>query len=119
MTVKLSRRDKQIVDGQHGKAAEMAMRILVRMAEVQGATEMMDVSQAHIDGCGLLSDAGLEFAETLAAKGGKVSIPTTLNAGRLTILGSIAPPSGAGRTYPDTGFFSTGNCTSITAAVSR
>jgi len=85
MSVKLSRRDKQFLDGQHGEAARMAMRILVRMAEVDGAAEMMDVSQAHIDGCGLLSEAGLEFAETLAAKGARVSIPTTLNMGPLDL----------------------------------
>jgi len=85
MSVKLSRRDKQLLDGQHGEAAQMAMRILVRMAEVDGAAEMMDVSQAHIDGCGLLSEAGLEFAETLAAKGARVSIPTTLNMGPLDL----------------------------------
>jgi predicted aconitase len=46
---------------------------------------MMDVCQAHIDGCGLLSETGLEFAETLAAKGGKVCIPTTLNMGPLDL----------------------------------
>jgi len=85
MSVKLSRRDKQLLDGQQGEAAQMAMRILVRMAEVDGAAEMMDVSQAHIDGCGLLSEAGLEFAETLAAKGARVSIPTTLNMGPLDL----------------------------------
>jgi predicted aconitase len=85
MSVKLSRRDKQLLDGQQGEAAQMAMRILVRMAVVECAAEMMDVSQAHIDGCGLLSEAGLDFAETLAAKGGKVSIPTTLNMGPLDL----------------------------------
>jgi len=85
MSVKLSRRDKQLLDGQQGEAAQMAMRILVRMAEVDDAAEMMDVSQAHIDGCGLLSEAGLEFAETLAAKGARVSIPTTLNMGPLDL----------------------------------
>jgi len=85
MSVKLSTRDEQLLDGQHGEAARLAMRILVRMAEVQGAAEMMDVSQAHIDGCGLLSETGLEFAETLAAKGAKVCIPTTLNMGPLDL----------------------------------
>jgi len=85
MALKLSTRDEQLLNGKHGKAARMAMRILVRMAEVQGAAEMMDVSQAHIDGCGLLSETGLEFAETLAANGGKVSIPTTLNMGPLDL----------------------------------
>lgn len=68
-----------MLEGQHGRPAQLAMSVLVRMAEVYGATEMMDVSQAHIDGCGLLTEAGLEFAETLAALGGRVSIPTTLN----------------------------------------
>jgi len=85
MSVRLSTRDEQLLNGQHGEAARMAMRILVRMADVQDAAEMMDVSQAHIDGCGLLSETGLEFAETLAAKGGKVSIPTTLNLGPLDL----------------------------------
>lgn len=63
----------------------MAMRIVMRMAEASGATELMDVTQAHIDGCGFLSDAGLEFAETLAAKKGEVCIPTTLNMGPLDL----------------------------------
>ncbi|NQT82171.1 aconitase X catalytic domain-containing protein [bacterium] len=85
MAVKLSKSDKQMLGCQQGKATRTAIRILMRMAEVTGATEMMDVSQGHIDGCGLLSDAGLEFAETLAANGGKVSIPTTLNMGPLDL----------------------------------
>jgi len=79
MTVKLRSRDKQFLNGRQGLGAQMAMRILVRMAEVQEAEELMDVSQAHIDGCGLLSESSLEFAESLAAKGARVSIPTTLN----------------------------------------
>jgi len=57
----------------------MAMSILTRMAEVYEAEELMDVSQAHIDACGLLSDSGLEFAERLSSLGGQVVIPTTLN----------------------------------------
>ncbi len=82
---KLREKDEQMLQGQKGPAAQMAMRIMVRMAEVDDAPEMMDVSQAHIDGCGLLSETGLEFAETLTAKGAKVSIPTTLNMGPLDL----------------------------------
>jgi len=85
MSVKLSRQDNEFLDGRRGKAGRMAMRIVVRMAEVADAPELMDISQAHIDGCGLLSDAGLEFAETLAAGGGRVSVPTTLNMGPLDL----------------------------------
>jgi predicted aconitase len=55
------------------------------MAEVLDASELMDITQAHIDGCGLLSETGLEFAETLAAEGGQVCVPTTLNMGPLDL----------------------------------
>jgi predicted aconitase len=85
MTVQLSDGDRRTLDGERGEAARMAMSIVVRMAEVVEAGELMDVTQAHIDGCGLLSDAGLEFAETLAANGGRVVIPTTLNMGPLDL----------------------------------
>jgi hypothetical protein len=85
MSVKLSKTDQEMLEGRRGEGAGMAMRIVMRMAEVAAATELMDVTQAHIDGCGFLSDAGLEFAETLAAKGGKVCIPTTLNMGPLDL----------------------------------
>ena len=79
MCVRLSDRDRQMLNGRHGGAAQLAMSILIRMAEVYGATELMDVSQGHIDGCALMSDSNLEFAETLVNRGGSVSIPTTLN----------------------------------------
>ena len=85
MSVELSRQDEQLLNGQHGEAAQLAMRILVRMADVYEAAELMNISQAHIDGCGLLSESGLEFAETLAAKGARVSVPTTLNMGPLDL----------------------------------
>ena len=85
MPVELSKRDKEFLNGQHGEAARMAMRIVTRMAEVLDAAELMDITQAHIDGCGLLSETGLEFAETIAAKGGQVCVPTTLNMGPLDL----------------------------------
>ena len=55
------------------------MTILVRMAEIQGAKEMMDITQAHVDSAIYIGEAGLEFAERLAGLGAKVSVPTTLN----------------------------------------
>ena len=85
MTVNLTTRDKQMLDGQEGEAARIAMSIVVRMAAVEGASELLDVTGAHIDACGLLSDGGLEFAETLAKAGGKVSVPTTLNMGPMDL----------------------------------
>ena len=68
-----------MLDGVHGPAAKMAMSILVRMAEVSRAQELLDISAAHIDSTVYIGEAGLEFAERLASLGAKVAVPTSLN----------------------------------------
>jgi predicted aconitase len=75
----LSDRDRAMADGDGGPAQALAMSILLRMADVYGATELMDISQAHIDSTIYLGDATLEFAERLAALGARVAVPTSLN----------------------------------------
>ena len=77
--VELSDRDRAMLDGTHGPAAQLAMSILVRMAPVYGAAALMDITQAHIDSTLYLGDATLEFAERLASIGARVAVPTTLN----------------------------------------
>lgn len=78
--VELSERDKSILKGGEGKARQTAMRILLRMAELQGAPRLIDIKRAHIDGCIYTGEASLTFAEALAEQGGRVSVPTTMNA---------------------------------------
>jgi cis-L-3-hydroxyproline dehydratase len=75
----LTERDRAMLDGAHGPAAQLAMSILVRMADVYGADALMDITQAHIDSTIYLGDATLEFAERLAALGARVAVPTSLN----------------------------------------
>ncbi len=75
----LSPQDQALLDGSHGKAAQMAMQIVLRMAELQGAEQLLDVTQAHIDGCIYTGPASLRFAEQLVQWGAKVRVPTTLN----------------------------------------
>ena len=75
----LTNRDRDMLDGVHGAAPQLAMSILVRMADVYGAPELMDISQAHIDSTIYLGDATLEFAERLASLGARVAVPTSLN----------------------------------------
>ena len=78
--LKLSDGDRHILDGGDGKAAQLALQIVVKMAELQGATELIDVTQAHIDACVYSGPSNLMFAERLVSLGGKVRVPTTLNA---------------------------------------
>src|SRR5688572_22297380 len=79
MTLSLTQKDIAMLNGEFGSASQMAMKILVCMAEVSGAKELLDIVGAHIDSTVYIGDAGLEFAEKLASLGAKVSVPTTLN----------------------------------------
>jgi len=79
MPLNLSLYDRSLLDGEHGPAAQLAMRIVTRMAQVYGAEELLDISGAHIDSTVYIGEAGLEFAERLAGLGAGVVVPTTLN----------------------------------------
>jgi len=71
--------DQAFLSGEHGKAAQVAMRLLCRMADLQGARTFVDVSQVHIDGCIYSGPACLRFAELLLEWQARVRVPTTLN----------------------------------------
>lgn len=77
--IELTEHDRALLDGQHGKAAQVAMQIVLRMAKLQGARRLVDVTQAHIDGCIYTGPASLRFAEQLVQWGANVRVPTTLN----------------------------------------
>jgi predicted aconitase len=77
--LRLSPDDQAMLSGRQGPAALMAMSIIIRMAQVFGAVELMDISAAHIDSSIYLGDACLEYAERLAAMRARVRVPTTLN----------------------------------------
>jgi predicted aconitase/predicted aconitase with swiveling domain len=77
--IELTEHDQALLDGEHGKAAQVAMQIVLRMAELQGARSLVDVTQAHIDGCIYTGPASLRFAEQLVQWGANVRVPTTLN----------------------------------------
>jgi len=72
--------DHAMLAGTDGPARRIAMEVICAMAALQGATALVDVTQGHIDGCILANTANLRFAETMAETGGRVSIPTTMNA---------------------------------------
>ncbi len=75
----LTPHDQAMLAGEEGPAVEMAMRILVRMMPVFGATRLMDVSAAHIDSSVYMGPATMEYAERLAELGACVRVPSTLN----------------------------------------
>ena len=79
-TVNLNSKDKSILDGNHGAAQQIAMETICKMAVIQNANELIDVTKGHIDGCILAHDANLIFAEKMHQLGARISIQTTINA---------------------------------------
>lgn len=72
--------DRACLAGERGEAVQVAMRILLRMAEITGATQLIDITRAHIDACIYTGPASLRFARRLLAMGARFVVPTTLNA---------------------------------------
>lgn len=72
--------DRRFLAGEFGEAAKIAMRIVLQTARIEGATELVDVEMAHLDGVFYQGPAGLQFARKLCDLGAKVRVPTTMNA---------------------------------------
>ncbi len=84
--LRLDARDRAAQRGELGEASRHAMEIVVAYGEMVGATRLIDVTSAHIDACLHHGLAGVEFAEFLRDRGGRVSVPSTLNVSSLDLL---------------------------------
>jgi predicted aconitase len=82
----LSSEDRALLRGEAGEGAAMAMRIVTALAVARGASRLIDVSRAHVDGCLYQGRASLDFADRLASGSAQVRIPTTLNVSSLDLL---------------------------------
>ena len=79
MDLKLSSLDRAMLAGELGPAKKTVMNVIVRMAEINGAESLLDVTCAHIDSSIYTGEASLNFAEKLVQQGAQVSVPSTLN----------------------------------------
>jgi predicted aconitase len=84
--VDLTPDERAFLDGAHGEAGALAMRVVVAAAKLLNADGLVEIGSAHIDGCLYHGDGGVAFAERLVAGGGRVAVPTTLNVGALDLL---------------------------------
>ena len=82
----LSAFEKDMAAGGQGGAVAFAMDILTRFGEAVGAPSLLEIRQAHVDGCLYHGEVSLDFVERLVAEGGRVRAPTTLNVGSIDLL---------------------------------
>ena len=61
------------------EAEALALRTIERVASVYGATELIPISNGHIDAVTYIGPGGLRFVQRLVELNGRVKVPTTLN----------------------------------------
>ncbi|MGD0723598.1 MAG: aconitase X catalytic domain-containing protein [Roseiarcus sp.] len=84
--MRLTAFEQDMANGRQGGAAAFAMDILTRFGEAVGAPGLIEISRAHVDGCLHHGEVSLDFVERLAAEGGQVRAPTTLNVGSIDLI---------------------------------
>ena len=70
--MKLSPEEQAMLDGAEGDAVATSMRIIIDMGKLLGATSLVRITSAHIDGCLFHGKSGVDFAEMLVAQGAKI-----------------------------------------------
>ena len=79
--VELTQEEQEMVDGKKGEAVQKAMEIVVALANIYGAKDLVPVKSVNVSGVSYknLGDAGIGFLKEWAEMGAKVTVPTTLN----------------------------------------
>ena len=83
---RLEPRDRRMLAGDDGPAAQRAMGIVVQLAEAVDAPSLVDIEATHIDGCLAVGQVSADLPERFAAEGGRVRVPSTLNVSSLDLL---------------------------------
>ncbi|VVO44854.1 aconitase X [Pseudomonas fluorescens] len=78
--IELSERDQAILAGDEGRAAQIALRVILKIAVMQDAKRLVDITSVHVGGSIYTGQASLKVIETLAEMGAKVCVPTSINA---------------------------------------
>ncbi|MGC8786860.1 MAG: aconitase X [Anaerolineae bacterium] len=79
--MQLTDEEQAMLAGAQGPAVQKAMQIVVALAEIYGAQDLVPIASAQVAGVSYknLGDAGLEFLEEWAAHGARVKVPTFMN----------------------------------------
>jgi hypothetical protein len=79
--MRVTEEERAMLAGTEGPAVQKAMQIVVALAEIYEAAELVPVASAQIAGVSYknLGDAGLEFLEEWAALGARARVPAFMN----------------------------------------
>ena len=94
-SIELDDLDRERLAGGHGKAEQLAMRMLVAAAETSGAIDFVPIEFAHIGSCHYTGRLALDYAEFLLAEGATLAVPTHTNASLIDINQPAMRPEAA------------------------
>ena len=80
-TLNLTSEEESLLAGVEGPGVKRAMEIVVALARIYGAADLIPVKHVQIAGVSYknLGDAGVEFLSRWAAEGARMRVPATLN----------------------------------------
>jgi len=76
----LTDHEKALLNGEHGQAKQLAMRVLCDLGDHYGVDRFVEIAACHDDSTVYLGEAQVEFAEHLADMGARFAVPTSTNA---------------------------------------
>ncbi len=85
---------RSLLKGDAGPAMRLAMRLVLKAADIMGAERLRPVSFAHVDACFYTGQAHVDFARYLVGNGATLAVPTWTNNGVVSLIDpSLRPPT--------------------------
>jgi predicted aconitase len=78
--------------GEHGKAMQLAARLVVKAAEIMGAERLIPISFAHLDACFYTGQAHVDFVRFLIENGARLAVETWTNNGVVSLADASLRP---------------------------
>jgi predicted aconitase len=76
---------RAILEGAHGPAMQLAMRLVLKAASIMGAERLIPITFAHIDACFYTGQAHVDFARYMLENGAALAVPTWTNNGVVSL----------------------------------
>jgi len=92
MRLVLAPRESALLEGAEGPAMCLAMRLVVKAAEIMGALDLVPVTFAHIDACFYAGEAHVDFAQYLFDHGARFAVPAWTNSGLVNLADDSLRP---------------------------
>ena len=78
--------------GDAGKAMQLAMRLVVKAADIMGAERLIPISFAHLDACFYTGQAHVDFVRFLIENGASLAVETWTNNGVVSLADPTLRP---------------------------